>query len=170
MKKGIIILFVLLNLFNGKGFAQGFEVDQWWITFGVGNAFEGFSDIQKGVNMFGDINVHSGKYYYQFGLDDSGLPVISDKTMGVVHFDLGQAIITDYYMLNCFYGLGIMNYAYADPNQKIHNVTTIGINLNAQIILKPFRLFGFGLEPYSNIRWHHSVSGIRLTLMLGDGI
>src|ERR1700722_17220299 len=117
MKKRIFFLMVIVNLACSKGFAQKLDIDQWWVTFGIGNAFEGFTNIEKGINMFGDINVHSGRYYYQVGFDDSGLPVISDKTMATAHFDLGQAIITDYFMTNGFYGLGIMNYSYADPQQ-----------------------------------------------------
>jgi hypothetical protein len=170
MNKRLIILLLMLNLAIGRSFAQLPEIDQWWVTFGIGNAFQGFSNNLKGVNMFGDINIHAGNYYYQLGLDDSGTPARSDKTMGVVHFDLGQTIINDYYMVNGFYGLGIMNYSYADPQQKQHNVTTIGINLNAQLIVKPFDLFGLGIVPYTDLRWHHSITGLRICIMLGDGI
>ncbi len=170
MKKIIVITFLVLSLGAGKSIAQGFDIDQWWVTFGIGNAFEGFKDGQRGLNMSGNINVHSGKYYYQIGLDDSGVPIFSDKTMGAIHFDVGQCLITDYYMLTAFGGLGIMNYAYSDVNSKIQNKPTIGINLNANLTLKPLKLIGVSIEPYCNLRYRHTVSGIRLVLMLGDGI
>jgi len=170
MKKITFIVTLILTLTFSKDYAQLLDIDQWWVTFGVGNAFEGFTKVTKGINMGGNINVHSGNYFYQVGFDNAGVPVRSDKSMSSYHFDLGQTIIDDYYMLNGFGGLGIMNYAYSDSNSKLHNVITVGINLNAQIIVKPFTTFGLGIEPFINLRYHHTVSGLMIVLMLGDGI
>ena len=140
MKKTDIILFSLLSIIFSKLSAQELNIDQWWVTFGLGNAFEGFGISPKGINMSGNINIHIGNYYYQIGLDDSGIPIYSDKTMGSINFDFGKVFNKEYYILSGFGGLGIMNYAYSDSNFKVQNRPTIGINLNANFILKP-RMF-----------------------------
>lgn len=167
----IILLLVLTLQINCIGAIQDstkFKKDWGNIGFGISSnkyLTQGMNDFNFGINY----NRLIGKFCYQIGFNGN----IFDQTpyLNCINLNVGYRLFDRFYLLCGSIGPGLMwGHKLPGTNEtEGDSFSTIGLSSNIQLIVKPLKDFGIGIELFSNINNINNNVGFRVAIHLSSG-
>ncbi|MEO6883941.1 MAG: hypothetical protein ABI199_07940 [Bacteroidia bacterium] len=136
-----------------------------WTDIGVGNASTDFFKTKSNdANFVLDYNRAIDKMYFELGIN--GNILTTTPYLSTINLDIGDRLFSRYYLLSGFVGPA---YMWGDKTDSGNHFSTIGINTTIQIIGKPLKDFGIGIELYSNWNYIQSNVGFRVVINISSG-
>ena len=155
------ILFIMILTPFSSIAQDSVKTFKWWYNSGRGVGTKGF---HVGANY----NFSIRKQYYQVGYN-LGEYNLFGNTLHLLNFGIGKRIIKRYFLLAGFIGPA---YVWATENyfnnRSIFMYSTIGLVSNLQLIFKPIKFLGVGIELYGNANFKQSTGGIRISFHISN--
>lgn len=141
-----------------------------WGNIGLGvssNSYltQGANDFNLGINY----NRLLGKFCYQIGFNGNAFS--QAPYLNCINLNIGYRLFDRYYLVSGFVGPGFMwGHKRPDPNEtEGHSYSAIGLSSNIQLIIKPLKDLGIGIELFSNINNTNSNVGFRIVFHMSSG-
>jgi hypothetical protein len=164
-KLTLIIIMVLISIASVKAQDSLKYVKREWANGGIGISYPRVFNGLIGINLGLDYN-HTliNNWYYQIGFNSSGSFLPADSSVNSLNFGIAKAMIDRYYLGAIFLGPAFM---WGKNANKTY--TTVGIVANIQLLVKPLKDFGIGIELFSMLNPQVSSTGVRAVLHLSNG-
>lgn len=138
-----------------------------WANIGLGVWYDKNISSTDGLNLGVDYHWLPKRITYQVGFSLSST-LISGTTLNVIHAGIGKTIYKKYFLIGFIAGPGLMWGKQYDSDLDGENYIKAGLNINAQLLAKPFKNFGIGCVLFTNINATQNATGIRFVIHLNN--